>query len=117
MVSADGKSCKTIFKKIKYKDGSSLVECMPVTGRQHQIRAHLKHLGYPIVNDPVYGPGERQVFTPKSKNVDGCYECLYPRPDPLPSELYIYLHSFRYTSSEFSFQTSMPDWSLELINN
>jgi tRNA pseudouridine synthase 9 len=34
----------------------SLVYCVPVTGRTHQIRVHLQHLGFPIVDDPVYGP-------------------------------------------------------------
>ena len=33
----------------------SLIHCLPVTGRTHQIRVHLQHLGYPIVNDPLYG--------------------------------------------------------------
>lgn len=33
----------------------SLVECMPMTGRTHQIRVHLAHLGHPIVGDDLYG--------------------------------------------------------------
>ena len=38
------------------KDGkTSLVECQPVTGRTHQIRAHLAHIGHPIANDGSYG--------------------------------------------------------------
>ena len=35
----------------------SLVECVPVTGRRHQIRRHLKHLRHPIVGDANYGDG------------------------------------------------------------
>ena len=35
--------------------GAALVACEPLTGRTHQIRAHLKHLGHPIANDARYG--------------------------------------------------------------
>ena len=35
--------------------GAALVACEPLTGRTHQIRAHLKHLGHPILNDARYG--------------------------------------------------------------
>jgi 23S rRNA pseudouridine1911/1915/1917 synthase len=33
----------------------TLVECMPITGRTHQIRVHLAHLGHPIIGDDLYG--------------------------------------------------------------
>ncbi|HVV82832.1 MAG TPA: RluA family pseudouridine synthase [Kofleriaceae bacterium] len=39
--------------------GYALVRCHLVTGRQHQIRAHLAHAGFPIVGDKLYGHGER----------------------------------------------------------
>jgi len=35
-----------------------LLKCMPLTGRQHQIRVHLKHAGFPLVGDKIYGPDE-----------------------------------------------------------
>lgn len=35
--------------------GESVVRCLPSTGRTHQIRVHLRHLGYPIANDSCYG--------------------------------------------------------------
>lgn len=49
------------FKKklISYQQGFSLVECMPKTGRTHQIRVHMSHMGHPIVSDSVYG-GEKR---------------------------------------------------------
>jgi 23S rRNA pseudouridine1911/1915/1917 synthase len=37
------------------QNGLSLLLCKPTTGRTHQIRVHLKHLGYPLAGDPVYG--------------------------------------------------------------
>ncbi|CUM68300.1 uncharacterized protein PRCAT00006022001 [Priceomyces carsonii] len=53
---ANGKNAVTIFKRITYdlKTNTSIVKCFPKTGRTHQIRVHLQHLGYPIANDPIY---------------------------------------------------------------
>ncbi len=40
---------------------TSLIECRPVTGRQHQIRVHLEALGHPILHDKIYGITEAQA--------------------------------------------------------
>lgn len=82
-VRANGKTARTVFKKLAYypedqdevvderpktpeqlqdekhrpwvnKKGYSIVRCLPVTGRTHQLRVHLQHLGHPIQNDPIY---------------------------------------------------------------
>lgn len=55
MVSAHGKSATTHFKTIKTMSTYSLIECLIDTGRKHQIRVHLQHLGHPILGDPLYG--------------------------------------------------------------
>jgi 23S rRNA pseudouridine1911/1915/1917 synthase len=52
----------TRFERLAYSDvrpeGLSLLRCLLVTGRRHQIRVHLAARGWPIVGDPVYGrPG------------------------------------------------------------
>ncbi|GAB2782534.1 RluA family pseudouridine synthase [Rhabdobacter roseus] len=52
---AAGKIAETIFNTLKVYRGYTLVECIPVTGRMHQIRIHLSCLKAPIVNDPQYG--------------------------------------------------------------
>ncbi|CAG5010335.1 Ribosomal large subunit pseudouridine synthase C [Dyadobacter sp. CECT 9275] len=52
---AEGKVAETIFNTIKVYRGYTLVECIPVTGRMHQIRIHLSCLKAPIVCDPQYG--------------------------------------------------------------
>ena len=55
-VDADGKECKTTFTLVRHvpEVGHSIVKCLPETGRMHQIRVHLQHLGFPIANDPIY---------------------------------------------------------------
>ncbi len=55
IVRDDGKISKTRFKLIKKTKDFSLVELELITGRTHQIRVHLSHLGYPIVGDELYG--------------------------------------------------------------
>lgn len=51
-----GKSAVTQWRRIAERDGRSLVEFRPLTGRTHQIRAHaLNGLGAAVVGDPVYG--------------------------------------------------------------
>jgi len=51
------KSARTSFLRLSFdrKSDSSLVLCKPLTGRTHQIRVHLNHLGHPIANDWCYG--------------------------------------------------------------
>jgi len=50
-----GKEADTIFNSMKVYRNHTLVECMPITGRMHQIRIHLVCLKAPIVCDPTYG--------------------------------------------------------------
>jgi 23S rRNA pseudouridine1911/1915/1917 synthase len=50
-----GRAAITEYRVIATAGGKSLVECRPRTGRTHQIRVHLKHLGYPVLGDPLYG--------------------------------------------------------------
>ena len=56
---ADGQSAVTEFRPLKTDGRLSLVSAMPRTGRLHQIRAHLAHIGHPLVGDKLYcGDGE-----------------------------------------------------------
>jgi 23S rRNA pseudouridine1911/1915/1917 synthase len=50
-----GRDALTHYRVLDSRDGKALVQCQPKTGRTHQIRVHLKHLGHPVAGDPVYG--------------------------------------------------------------
>ncbi|XP_042244284.1 RNA pseudouridylate synthase domain-containing protein 2 [Thunnus maccoyii] len=54
-VDPKGKECRTVFQRLSFDGKSSVVRCLPLTGRTHQIRVHLQYLGFPIINDPIYG--------------------------------------------------------------
>lgn len=54
----DGKPAFTNFKVLERFDGYTLVEIELKTGRTHQIRVHMSHIGYPVVGDDVYSSGK-----------------------------------------------------------
>ncbi|MFC6291795.1 RluA family pseudouridine synthase [Macrococcus epidermidis] len=60
----NGKQAVTHFNVIETFDKYTLVECVLETGRTHQIRVHMKHIGFPLVGDPKYGPK-------KTMDIDG----------------------------------------------
>lgn len=52
-----GKKSITRFELVETFRSWSLIKCLPLTGRTHQIRVHLQHAGLPIVADQLYGGG------------------------------------------------------------
>ena len=59
VIRPDGLPAITRVTVVERVPGYALVACELVTGRQHQIRAHLAHAGFPIVGDKLYGHGDR----------------------------------------------------------
>jgi len=61
--STDGKASSTLIRPIAYDKAKkqTLIEAIPYTGRQHQIRVHLDAIGHRIVGDPIYGLDEHFV--------------------------------------------------------
>lgn len=55
IVPEHGKSATTKFKVLERFGDYTLVECTLLTGRTHQIRVHMTHIGHPLVGDPKYG--------------------------------------------------------------
>ena len=54
-VTPEGKPSRTEYTIIKAEKGLSLVACVPVTGRTHQIRVHFASIGHPLAGDDLYG--------------------------------------------------------------
>jgi 23S rRNA pseudouridine1911/1915/1917 synthase len=55
IVATGGKEAQTHYKTLENFSIASFVECRLETGRTHQIRVHLTHIGHPLVGDPAYG--------------------------------------------------------------
>ncbi|MEO9805713.1 MAG: RluA family pseudouridine synthase [Reichenbachiella sp.] len=76
-----GRRAVTHYEVIKRLRYVSLIKCNLETGRTHQIRAHMKHIGHPLFNDVTYG-GDKIIkgttFTKYKQFVENCFK-LIPR--------------------------------------
>ena len=70
-VDKNGKEAITHFKVLKRYQDCTLLEINIETGRTHQIRVHLSHIGYPIIGDEVYSNGKNKW------NIEG--QCLHAK--------------------------------------
>ncbi len=59
VVPSGGKYSETSLRVVRRYPGAALIELLPKTGRTHQLRVHLKHLGFPILGDDLYGSRSR----------------------------------------------------------
>ena len=66
----NAKDAVTHFKVLERYANTTLIELQLETGRTHQIRVHMNYIGYPIVNDPVYG---------RRKIIDDTGQCLHAK--------------------------------------
>jgi len=57
IIHPSGQRAITHYEVIQHSEDSTLVRCTLETGRTHQIRVHMNHLGHPILKDPLYGDG------------------------------------------------------------
>ncbi|MGH6649581.1 MAG: RluA family pseudouridine synthase [Sphingopyxis sp.] len=56
-----GKHAITHYRTIEPLKGATLVECRLETGRTHQVRVHMTHIGHPLLGDPVYGRAKKPL--------------------------------------------------------
>jgi 23S rRNA pseudouridine1911/1915/1917 synthase len=90
-----GRAAVTRYEALGYYRKHTLLACRPLTGRTHQIRVHLAHIGHPIVGDGVYG-GKRRPPAPCPRQFLHAHRIRFRLPatgeeveftSPLPADL------------------------------
>ena len=76
VTSVNSREAITHFSIKKHYERFSLVELTLETGRTHQIRVHLSHIGYPVVGDPTYGGRNRAIRSAVSEIVRTAFQGL-----------------------------------------
>jgi 23S rRNA pseudouridine1911/1915/1917 synthase len=102
-----GKHAVTHYRVVEDLGYVSLVECKLETGRTHQIRAHMEHIGHPLFNDGRYGGSEilrGTTFSKYRQFIQNCFELL-PR-QALHAKVLGFIHPI--TEKEMYFEAPFP---------
>jgi 23S rRNA pseudouridine1911/1915/1917 synthase len=103
-----GKHAITHYKVLERLNYVTLVQCVLETGRTHQIRVHMKHIGHTLFNDFEYG-GDRilkgTIYTKYKQFVDNCFE-VCPRC-ALHAQILGFIHPT--TNEEILFESELPN--------
>ena len=97
-VDKNGKEAVTHFKVLKRFQDCTLLEINIETGRTHQIRVHLSHIGYPIIGDEVYSNGKNKW------NIEG--QCLHAKSLDFKHPI---------TGKEMHIEAELPNYFKEII--
>lgn len=111
VVEKGGKDAETHFSVLqKYDDVVTLIECRLKTGRTHQIRVHMEHLGFPLIGDPLYGVQSTKLISKikKSNLSEEAKEAIlaFPRQALHAAEI-SFIHPN--TGEEMHFSCALPD--------
>jgi 23S rRNA pseudouridine1911/1915/1917 synthase len=102
-----GKEAITHYQVVERFNYVTLVRCVLETGRTHQIRVHMKHIGHPLFNDDFYG-GDKivkgTIFSKYKQFVDNCF-AICPR-QALHAKTLGFVHPS--TGQEIFFETDLP---------
>jgi 23S rRNA pseudouridine1911/1915/1917 synthase len=103
-----GKHAVTHYKVIERLGYVNLIECQLETGRTHQIRVHMKHIGHPLFNDSTYGGDQilrGTTFSKYKQFVHNCFKIL-PR-QALHAKSLGFLHPS--TGKMMLFESELPE--------
>jgi 23S rRNA pseudouridine1911/1915/1917 synthase len=99
VVSRNGKSAVTHYTVLEKFENYTLIEARLETGRTHQIRVHMAHIGHPVVGDPVYG-FKKQRFETKGQLLHArVLGFIHPR-----------------TGEYIEFEAPLPDYFTNILN-
>lgn len=98
-VVSNGRRAVTHYNVIERFKNNTLIQCRLETGRTHQIRVHMAHIGHPLVGDPVYGY-KKQRF-----NVEG---------QVLHAQVLGFIHPS--TGKYIEFNSPLPDYFIKIID-
>lgn len=76
IVNPAGKECITHYEVEKRLKDKTLVKLKLETGRTHQIRVHMKHIGHPVLGDTLYGSESKEI----GRQALHCYEMIFVHP-------------------------------------
>lgn len=114
-----GKDAATNYAVVEnFRNVFSLVECHLETGRTHQIRVHMEHIGHPLVGDPLYGTQQTKLKATLKK---GGYEedvqerVLSFAHQALHAAAISFIHPR--TEEEMSFECDLPDDYKEIVES
>ncbi|HLK28087.1 MAG TPA: RluA family pseudouridine synthase [Puia sp.] len=109
-----GKEAITHYKVLERFGYTSLLQCVLETGRTHQIRVHMQHIGHPLFNDDTYG-GDKivkgTVFSKYKQFVENCFEIC--QRHALHAKTIGFIHPS--TGKEVLFESELPDDMKNLI--
>ena len=110
-----GKSAVTHYKVLRRYGYVTLVECILETGRTHQIRAHMKHIGHPLFADARYGGDQTLRGTTESSYRQFVRHCMEICPrQALHARTLGFVHPK--TEEEMNFNSEWPDDMKQLID-
>ena len=111
-VDSEGKSSVTVFSVVQRFDNATLMEATLETGRTHQIRVHISHVGYSLVGDPGYGSKRNMSGKAFSETTQASIKS-FPRQALHASELG-FIHPV--SNEHMHFTAPVPEDFSKLIN-